>query len=71
MKLPHILLVYCTSVLKYKNTTDVKFREKMAKLTMHSTKKKLQRFSQMVVGVQVSIVGCSLPGFYICKPLCL
>ncbi|KAK2154175.1 hypothetical protein LSH36_275g08005 [Paralvinella palmiformis] len=41
-------------VLKYKNTADVKFREKMAKLTMHSTKKKLQRFSQMVVGIQLT-----------------
>ena len=41
------------SVLKYKQDTDVKFSDKIGKLTMHSTKKKIFRMSQKMVGVQV------------------
>ncbi len=39
-------------MLKYKKDTDRRISEKIAKLSVHSTKKKFMRISQMMIGVQ-------------------
>ena len=48
------------SVRKYREDSDTKLSDKFAKLNVHSTKKKLARLSQKMVGIQVSQQGLSL-----------